>query len=148
METEFNWKQYVGLQELEQQKDIISFLRVKYFHIEDMHPTYINREHFEIEHFTMECFFSEDEIKDRVLFALNQFPKTNMSLDKAKKEIRNNCKRGLGNKQYKNTIFYGGESNLDWPIIVGQYQDKFSIFLVPYFDRYGYVLENLNDSNN
>ena len=60
---------------------------------------------------------------------------------KVKTSIAKISRRGLGNTQYGNAIFYKGNSEFDCPVIVSEYNGNYGVFKHPNFEQYGFCLK-------
>lgn len=59
---------------------------------------------------------------------------------RVKNQIAKQTRRGAGNTQYGNTLFYKGTSEEDCPIIVLKKGDSYGVLKHPNFEQYGFNL--------
>ena len=135
-----NWRDLVGYQPLDERAGTVYYFHVKNFH-QTQKGNHVPADRFELGASVVECSLTEDVLIAHLSQLFRMFPKTNLSLEKAKTKIAFNTRRGAGNRQWDNHIFYGGDHNYDWPIIVAEHEGLFAIFTIPNFEIYGYTLE-------
>ena len=77
---------------------------------------------------------------------LTSFPKSNWPNDeigrnRAKNYIARNTKRGRGNVEYENSIYYKGSTTFDGSVFVSVHDGKYGILKHPKIETYGYTFE-------
>ena len=87
-----------------------------------------------IEKSNVECYLTEQKLCEKLDVILTSFPKSNMSKDRAAKQIARQSRRGIAKTEYKRSIFYRGSAS-DAAAIVIERNGKFGIFKHPNFDQ-------------
>ena len=89
--------------------------------------------------------YTEDELVTAIKETLATFPKmictTDIQLEKVKVEIARQSKRGMGNTECDNAIWYKGTSVYDSPLTVSSCNDKYALLKNPNFETYGFVVK-------
>ena len=139
-----NWKDLVGHEE-------ITAPVGKVFYLTGGDANTDNNIMFSINRGYVECMLTEDELCDKLDTILTSFSTTcenNMiAIEQAKLDSVRKMKRGMSfNTKYKNAIYYKGEKSYDSPVIVGEFEGKFGIYVHPNFNDYGFMVkENKNE---
>jgi hypothetical protein len=90
------------------------------------------------------CNLTEEEMCKQLDTILTSFPKTWFSKGghgraRAGNLVAQQTRRGYAQKEYKNSVFYRGESPFDTAVFVVEKAGKFGIFKHPDFDKYGFT---------
>ena len=140
-------KQYTGFQQLKAPTDKIYYFLM---HLNEADTTQIKIK-MDIKSATIQCTASEAEMNAQIKELLLSFPKFELlngedvqqfGMNRAANLIARNSRRGAGNTQWENVLFYTGGNSSDCPIIVAEHDGKYGVFKHPQFEKYGFVLEN------
>ena len=97
---------------------------------------------------------NDDQLNDAILMALLKFPDFEIdpktkpyATDKVKNQIARNTRRGVGNTQFEDYIWYQGSRELNTPDATAVFDGafgilwdgfKYGLFIHPDFEKYGY----------
>lgn len=109
---------------------------------------------FSVRRETAEATLSLEEAQTEVDRLLNSFPEYVIDATRdVEKELRkvalliaSQTRRGVPSIEnlYKgNVLFYFGKANMDQPIAVAKFQDKYAVVAHPALHQYGYVIRGL-----
>lgn len=97
--------------------------------------------------FVVKCDMDLDESILKIKNLLNEFPISNKSLDETKLEIAIRSRRGRGNIEYEDFVWYKGTGSyasfmpmVDGPIGLIKLNGKYGVFRHPQFENYGFKL--------
>lgn len=142
-----NWRELVGVQTIEAAAEPDNnFAKVFYLRFDPTpKPDTI---HLQILKEVIKMDLTEDQLCEQLDTILTSFPKgqyDNSPIGKARagNQVARQSYRGFAKVEYKNSIFYRGETHhqFDAAVIVAERDGLFGIFKHPDFDQYGFELE-------
>ena len=139
-----NWKELVGLQHLTMRDGRVNYLTF---------DTVDGQFSFVVRSAKVECVLTEDETIERLNQIFNSFTTksepSEIKIHRAKIEVARKSRRGVANTQWGNAMYYRGvqkkeihASQMDAPVIVGEFEGKYGILIHPKFDDYGFIVTN------
>lgn len=137
-----NWKELVGYQPLQSQDSKLYYLTCKFEN--GLHS-------FVIESQVVVCDFDEETLIEKLNEIFDSFTtkvtNSQIQIEKAKVHVARRSLRGIANTQWGNAIYYKGQqgphlatSQVDVPVIVGEFEGKYGILVHPKFDDYGFIV--------
>lgn len=152
IEDGFNWKNYVGFQDL----DVLGCRHIEYM-VFDGDPIAFSIKWKFVEN--LEFIYTEDELNDIIQSVLLEFPdigiKNDIEIQLDKIAVARKTRRGVANTNYKDVYFYMNQTaknpharRCDCPIIVAKYQNKYAVFKHPDFENYGFKVGVIQSFDN
>lgn len=144
MITSDNWKDLVCLQDVKH--DLPSDIPINVFYMRTYKQNGGVTISVEKERVPRALINLSEEALIKVLNGLvNQFPIVHISnndqLIAEKNKIATRTRRGKANRNIDNLWFYRGNSSIDGPIVVLEWQGKFTVFTVPNFTDYAFRVQ-------
>lgn len=133
-------KEYIKFQTLNTEDDADT-MSVFYLRVNDQSPLNIN---ISFEQVTVNLDLTEEEAVKLIDQYLTDFSETvnhdEAAIEQAKNTVRIKSRRGLADKNYKNSWFYAGQQ-YDQPVLVAEHKGKYAVMKHPLFDNYGFIVE-------
>ena len=132
-----NWKELVGYQECIGPTGLVFYLDIKG---DDNTLAFNTLKDNIVMNMSEETML---EKLDEILLSFTDNCKNDaISIEKAKIESVKKTHRAMPNKTYKNAMFYKGESEFDCSVVVCHFENKYGIYVHPYFNNYGFMIND------